>query len=183
MATKSNTDTLYQKFEAELPEYVEAAARAIHEALHTFLRHDSIPNPAGGPRSPLGVRNPDPGRRETNPKTGKIYTNVEAAWFDKPGIDDIAAELASHWCQPPELLGQYDKYAEGGIYWCINPITPAYLENYGSTLQRRKTGTARDVDVDRPILATNRRRRDSAETPSPAHPSASYRAPTPRKPT
>ena len=63
------------------------------------------------------------------------------------GIDDIAAELASHWCQPPELLGQYDKYAEGGIYWCINPITPAYLENYGSTLQRRKTGTARDVDV------------------------------------
>ena len=88
-----------------------------------------------------------PVAKETNPKTGKIYTNVEAAWFDKPGIDDIAAELASRWCQPPELLGQYDKYAEGGIYWCINPITPAYLENYGSTLQRRKTGTARDVDV------------------------------------
>ena len=83
---------------------------------------------------------------ETNPKTWEVYTNVEAAWFDTTGIDDIAAELASRWCQPPEL-GNYDKYAEGGIYWCINPITPAYLENYGSTLQRRKTGTARDADV------------------------------------
>jgi hypothetical protein len=147
MATKSNTDTLYQKFEAELPEYVEIAAREIYEALHTFLRHDSIPNPAGGPDLPWVSEIRIPVAKETNPKTGKIYTNVEAAWFDKPGIDDIAAELASRWCQPPELLGQYDKSAEGGIYWTINPITPAYLENYGSTLQRRKTGTARDVDV------------------------------------
>ena len=147
MATKSNTDTIYQKFEAELPEYVEAAARAIHEALHTCLRHDSIPNPAGGPNIPWVAEIRIPVAKETNPKTGKIYTNVEAAWFNKPGIDDIAAELASHWCQPPELLGQYDKRAEGGIYWCINPITPAYLENYGSTLQRRKTGTTRDVDI------------------------------------
>ena len=147
MTTKSNTDTLYQKFEAELPEYVEAAAREIHGALHTFLRHDSIPNPAGGPDLPWVSEIRIPVARETNPKTGKIYTNVEAAWFDTAGIDDIAAELASRWCQPPELLGQYDKHAEGGIYWCINPITPAYLENYGSTLQRRKTGTARDVDA------------------------------------
>ena len=147
MATKSNTDTLYQKFEAELPEYVEAAAREIHDALHTFLLTPTILNPNGGPPLPWVSEIRIPAAKETNPKTGKVYTNVEAAWFDTDGIDDIAAELASRWCQPPELLGQYDKYAEGGIYWCINPITPAYLENYGSTLQRRKTGTARDVDV------------------------------------
>ena len=134
---------------------------------HTFLCHDSIPNLAGGPDLPWVSEIRIPVAKETNPKTGKIYTNVEAAWFDKPGIDDIAAELASRWCQPPELLGQYDKYAEGGIYWCINPITPAYLENYGSILQRPKTGTARDVDVIArywlPIDADA-----IAETPSPA---------------
>ena len=84
---------------------------------------------------------------ETSKKTGKVYTNVEAAWFDTDGIDDIAAELASRWCQPPELLGDYDKYAEGGIYWCINPVTPSHLESYGSVLQRRKTGLTRDVDI------------------------------------
>ena len=44
MATKSTTDTLYQKFEAELPEYVEAAARAIYGALHTFLPRETLPN-------------------------------------------------------------------------------------------------------------------------------------------
>ena len=130
-----------------LPEYVEAAAREIHDALHTFLLTPTILNPNGGPPLPWVSEIRIPAAKETNPKTGKVYTNVEAAWFDTDGIDDIAAELASRWCQPPELLGQYDKYAEGGIYWCINPITPAYLENYGSTLQRRKTGTARDVDV------------------------------------
>ena len=160
MATKSTTDTLYQKFEAELPEYVEAAARAIYGALHTFLRHDSIPNPAGGPPLPWVSEIRIPVAKETNPKTGKIYTNVEAAWFDKPGIDDIAAELASRWCQPPELLGQYDKYAEGGIYWCINPITPVYLENYGSTTRAPEDRHRPRRRRRSPILATNRRRRN-----------------------
>jgi hypothetical protein len=59
----------------------------------------------------------------------------------------LAVELASHWCQPPELLGPHDKYAEGGIYWTINPVTPSHLENHGSRLGRRKQGTTRDVDV------------------------------------
>ena len=130
-----------------LPEYVEAAAREIHDALSTFLLTPTIPNPNGGPPLPWVSEIRIPAAKETNPKTGKVYTNVEAAWFDTHGIDDIAAELASRWCSPPELLGDHDKYAEGGIYWCINPVTPSHLESYGSVLQRRKTGLTRDVDI------------------------------------
>src|SRR5512135_1106160 len=135
------------KFAGDIPEYVEGAAEAIYTALHTFLRYDRIPNPTGGPDVPWVAEIRIPAVKETNPKTGKVYTNVEAAWFDTTSIEDIAAELASHWCAPPHLLGPYDKYADGGVYWTINPITPAYLENYGSRLQRRRTGTARDVDI------------------------------------
>ena len=180
MATESNTDTLYQKFEAELPEYVEAAAGAIHGALHTFLRHDSIPNPAGGPDLPWVSEIRIPAATETNSKTGKTYTNVEAAWFDKPGIDDIAAELASNWCQSPGILGPYEKYAEGGIYWTINPITPAYLENYGSRHwppDRHRPRRGRRG----PLLAPHRRRRGPPRPSYRRTPSASSAAPTPRK--
>src|SRR5512135_3710355 len=134
------------KFAGDIPEYVEIAAESIYTALHSFLRYDTIPNPAGPP-IPWVAEVRIPVAKEINFKTGKIYTNVEAAWFDKPGIEDIAVELASHWCQPPHLLDSHDKYAEGGIYWTINPVSPAYLENYGSRLQRRRTGTTRDVDI------------------------------------
>src|SRR5512135_1910780 len=134
------------KFAGDIPKHVEGAAEAIYTALHTFLRYDHIPNPTGGPDVPWVAEIRIPGAKQ-HKTTGTAYTSVEAAWFDKSGIDDIAAELASNWCQPPLALGPYEKYAEGGIYWTINPITPAYLENYGSRLQRRRTGTARDVDV------------------------------------
>ena len=84
---------------------------------------------------------------ETSKKTGKVYNqNTEAAWFGVDGIDDITVQIATQWCQPPKLLGTYDKHAQG-IYWCINPVTPSHLENYGTDLQCRKTGLTRDVDI------------------------------------
>src|SRR5512135_1184367 len=122
----------------DVPKHVEGAAEAIYTALHTFLRYDHIPNPTGGPDVPWVAEIRIPVAREINPKTGETYTSVEAAWFDKPGVDDIAAELASHWCQPPLALGPYEKYAEGGIYWTVNPVSPGHLANYGSKLERRK---------------------------------------------
>src|SRR5512135_2305425 len=129
-----------------IPEYIEAAACEIYEALHAFLRYDHIPNPNGGPDLPWVAEIRIPVVREINPKTGKTYEHVEATWFDKDHIDDLTAVLASHWCQPPGILGPYEKYAEG-IYWTINPVSPGHLENYGSQLERRKKGTTTDNDI------------------------------------
>jgi hypothetical protein len=142
----STTNNTHSRFAGSIPEYIEAAACEIYEALHAFLRYDHMPNPAGGPDVPWVAEIRIPVAREINPKTGVTYTHVEAAWFDKDHIEDLAAVLASHWCQPPEILGPYEKYAEG-IYWTINPVSPGHLENYGSKLERRKKGTTTDHDI------------------------------------
>ena len=129
-----------------LPQHVEVAAREIYTALSTFLRHATIIGPVDGGSLPWVSEIRIPAVLETNHKTGKVYTNVEAAWFDLGGIEDIAAMLASKWCQPPEQLGPYEKYASGGIYWTINPVSPGHLANYGSVLERKK-GTTSDTDT------------------------------------
>src|SRR5512135_2461319 len=95
----STTNNTHSKFAGSIPGYIETAACEIYEALHTFLRSETIPNPAGGPDLPWTAEIRIPVAREINPKTGETYTSVEAAWFDKPGIDDIAAELNS---SPPK---------------------------------------------------------------------------------
>ena len=87
MAYKINTsdgDGVFPitKFVGDIQEYIEIAAQAIYEALHTFLRYDTIPNPAGGQPIPWVSEIRIPAAKETNSKTGKVYTNVEAAWFD-----------------------------------------------------------------------------------------------------
>ena len=130
-----------------LPEYVEAAAREIHDALSTFLLTPTIPNPNGGPPLPWVSEIRIPAAKETNPKTGKVYTNVEAAWFDTTGIDDIAAELASRWCQPPELLGDHDNTPKAASTGASTRSHHRTWSTYGSVLQRRKTGLTRDVDI------------------------------------
>ena len=123
------------------------ACQEIHTALSTFLRSPTIINPNGGEILPWVSEIRIPSVVETSKKTGKVYNqNTEAAWFGVDGIDDITVQIATQWCQPPKLLGTYDKYAQG-IYWCINPVTPSHLESYGSVLQRRKTGLTRDVDI------------------------------------
>jgi hypothetical protein len=147
-ADLENTSNLADnlRFDDDVPEYVAVAAHEISTALHTFLRHDFIPNPGGGSDLPWVAEIRIPVAREINPKTGVTYTSVEAAWFDKDHIEDLAAVLASHWCQPPGILGPYEKYAEG-IYWTINPVSPGHLANYGSKLERRKKGTTTDHDI------------------------------------
>ena len=131
----------------DLPEYVEAAAREIYTALSTFLRSPTIINPVSGEILPWVSEIRIPSVVETSKKTGKVYNqNTEAAWFGVDGIDDITVQIATQWCQPPKLLGTYDKHAQG-IYWCINPVTPSHLEHYGTDLQCRKTGLTRDVDI------------------------------------
>jgi hypothetical protein len=134
MYTTNNT---HSRFAGSIPEYIEAAACEIYEALHTFLRSETLSNPNGGPDLPWVAEIRIPVAREINPKTGETYTHVEAAWFDKDHIDDLAAVLASHWCQPPGILGPYEKYAEG-IYWTINPVSPGHLENHGSKLDPKQ---------------------------------------------
>ena len=130
-----------------LPEHVEVTAREIHTALSTFLRIPTIINPNGGEPLPWVSEIRIPAIIETNKNTGKTYDkNTESAWFGIDNIDDITASIATSWCQPPELLGLFDKYAQG-VYWCINPVTPSHLENYGSDLRARKTGSTRDVDI------------------------------------
>jgi len=130
-----------------LPEHVEAAAYEIHTALSTFLRSSTIINPNGGDPLPWVSEIRIPAVIETNKKTGKIFDkNTESAWFTIDDIDNIAASIATDWCQPPEHLEPFDKYAQG-VYWCINPVTPSHLENYGSDLRARKTGSTRDVDI------------------------------------
>src|SRR5512135_3827907 len=100
----STTNNTHSKFAGSIPEYIEAAACEIYEALHAFLRYDHIPNPNGGPDVPWVAEIRIPVAREINPKTGVTYTSVEAAWFDKERIEDLAAVLASDWCQPPGIL-------------------------------------------------------------------------------
>ena len=143
-ATNSNTSNASSEY---LPEHVEAAAREIHTALSTFLRTSTIINPNGGDPLPWVSEVRVPAVIETNKVTGKIFDrNTESAWFGVNDIDDIACKIATDWCQPPELLGPYDKYTQG-VYWTINPVTPSHLENYGSDLRARKTGSTRDVDI------------------------------------
>ena len=124
---------------ADIPEHVDVAADEIIAALNTFLRHARVPNPAGGPDLPWVSEIRIPAATETNPKTGKTYTNVEAAWFDRTGIEDIAIELASQWCQPPDRLRGYPEsrfdpripvgtgvhpFAQPPIPRCVSPTRP-----------------------------------------------------------
>jgi hypothetical protein len=81
------------KFACNIPEYIEIAAQSIYEALHAFLRYDTIPNPAGGQPIPWVSEIRIPTAKETNTKTGKVYTNVEAAW----------SVVSQGYCSPTKL--------------------------------------------------------------------------------
>ena len=156
-ATLLNTSTVSPH--ENLPEYVEAAAREIHNALSTFLLTPTILNPNGGPPLPWVSEIRIPAAVETNKTTGKVYTNVEAAWFDTDGIDDIAAELASRWCQPPELLGQLRQVRRRRHLLVHQPNhtgVPGKLRVSVTTPKDRHRPRRRHY---RPVLATDRRRR------------------------
>ena len=143
----------------DLPEYVEVAAREISTALSTFLRSPTIINPNSSEPIPWVSEIRIPAGVETNPKTGKVYTNVEAAWFDTSGIDDIAAELASRWCQPPELLGKLRQVRRRRHLLVHQPnytCVPGKLRVHITTPKDRHCPRRRR---DRPVLATDRRRR------------------------
>ena len=138
-----------------LPEYVEAAAREIHDALHTFLLTPTILNPNGGPPLPWVSEIRIPAAKETNPKTGKVYTNVEAAWFDTDGIDDIAAELASRWCQSPGTTGpirQVRRRRHLLVHQPNHTGVPGKLRVHITTPKDRHRPRRRR---DRPVLATD----------------------------
>ena len=73
MSTINNT---HSKFAGGIPEYIEAAACEIYDALHTFLRSETISNPKGGPDLPWVAEIRIPFAREINPITGVSYTHV-----------------------------------------------------------------------------------------------------------